>query len=210
MRNVLAGPGLPESEAATVPAARTGARLRRGRRRRGRGVLFKRLATAVAKYWVCKRGPGHAAEARASAATATRRSGRWRACTEQPLLSIWEGSATIALDVLRAMARTPAALGALLDETGPGRRRRRAAGRPRRGRDARAAGPHRAGVARAQGRRGPRAGAAGLAARRHACRGGRRVLRHPPGRWRRPRLRHAAGRRGRRRDHRERHAAPVG
>ncbi|HAM12661.1 MAG TPA: DNA alkylation response protein, partial [Microbacterium sp.] len=26
-------------------------------------VAFRRLATAVAKYWICKRGPGHAYEA---------------------------------------------------------------------------------------------------------------------------------------------------
>jgi putative acyl-CoA dehydrogenase len=38
---------------------------------------------------------------------------------EQPLMSIWEGSGNvIALDVLRALARTPAALGVFFEEIG--------------------------------------------------------------------------------------------
>ena len=60
MRNVLADLCV-ESEAATR-ARRCGSRARTtgGDDRRG---AFARIATAVAKYWVCKRGPGHAAEA---------------------------------------------------------------------------------------------------------------------------------------------------
>ncbi len=84
-------------------------------------MLFKRLATAVSKYWVCKRGPGHAAEAM-ECLGGNGYTEEWplaRVYREQPLLSIWEGSGNvIALDVLRAMARTPAALGVLLDEIG--------------------------------------------------------------------------------------------
>ncbi|HEY1177887.1 MAG TPA: acyl-CoA dehydrogenase family protein, partial [Phytomonospora sp.] len=73
-------------------------------------ALFRRLAGAVAKYWVCKRGPAHAAEALeclggngyVEEAPLAR---RYR---EQPLLSIWEGSGNvIALDVLRALSTSP-------------------------------------------------------------------------------------------------------
>ena len=63
MRNVLADLCV-ESEAATITRHAAGARLRRGprRRRAGRGAL-QRLATAVLKYWICKRAPVHAVEA---------------------------------------------------------------------------------------------------------------------------------------------------
>ncbi|SDK87776.1 putative acyl-CoA dehydrogenase [Glycomyces sambucus] len=83
---------------------------------------FRRLATAVAKYWVCKRGPGHAAEALEclggngyiEEAPLAR---RYR---EQPLLSIWEGSGNvIALDVLRALKTAPETAEAFLAEVAP-------------------------------------------------------------------------------------------
>ena len=73
---------------------------------------FRRLATAVAKYWVCKRGPGHAYEALECLGgngytEAFPLARRYR---EQPLLAIWEGSGNvIALDVLRVLAREPEA-----------------------------------------------------------------------------------------------------
>ncbi|MFG3341054.1 acyl-CoA dehydrogenase family protein [Glycomyces sp. NPDC048151] len=85
-------------------------------------AAFRRLATAVAKYWVCKRGPGHAAEALeclggngyVEEAPLAR---RYR---EQPLLSIWEGSGNvICLDVLRALATAPEAAEAFLAEVAP-------------------------------------------------------------------------------------------
>ena len=56
MRNVLADLCV-ESEAATLTAVRLARAYDRGE------DAFARVATAVAKYWVCKRGPGHAAEA---------------------------------------------------------------------------------------------------------------------------------------------------
>ncbi|MCH7233085.1 acyl-CoA dehydrogenase family protein [Glycomyces sp. L485] len=80
---------------------------------------FRRLATAVAKYWVCKRGPAHAAEALeclggngyVEEAPLAR---RYR---EQPLLSIWEGSGNvICLDVLRALATAPETAEAFIAE----------------------------------------------------------------------------------------------
>lgn len=82
---------------------------------------FRRLATAVAKYWVCKRGPGHAYEALECLGgngytEAFPLARRYR---EQPLLAIWEGSGNvIALDVLRVLAREPEAFDAFFDVVG--------------------------------------------------------------------------------------------
>jgi putative acyl-CoA dehydrogenase len=119
MRGVLADLAL-ESEAATVTAMRL-ARAYDESADDEDAQLFKRLATAVSKYWICKRGPGHAAEA-LECLGGNGYTEEWplaRAYREQPLMSIWEGSGNvIALDVLRAMARTPAATGVFLDEVG--------------------------------------------------------------------------------------------
>jgi putative acyl-CoA dehydrogenase len=82
---------------------------------------FRRLATAVSKYWVCKRGPGHAYEALECLGgngytEALPLARRYR---EQPLLAIWEGSGNvIALDVLRVLAREPEAFEAFFDVVG--------------------------------------------------------------------------------------------
>nr|WP_232333718.1 acyl-CoA dehydrogenase family protein [Agromyces laixinhei] len=82
---------------------------------------FRRLATAVSKYWVCKRGAGHAAEALECLGgngytEAFPLARRYR---EQPLLAIWEGSGNvIALDVLRVLAREPQAFEAFFAEVG--------------------------------------------------------------------------------------------
>jgi len=80
---------------------------------------FIRIATAVGKYWVCKRGPAMAAEALEchggngyveDAILA-------RIYREMPLASIWEGSGNVmCLDVLRAMAREPESVPALQAE----------------------------------------------------------------------------------------------
>ncbi len=76
-------------------------------------AAFRRLATAVMKYWVCKRGPAHAAEALEclggnGITTDWPLEMRYR---EQPVMAIWEGSGSvIALDVLRAIAREPESL----------------------------------------------------------------------------------------------------
>jgi putative acyl-CoA dehydrogenase len=73
-------------------------------------LAFRRIATAVAKYLVCKRGPGHAYEALECLGgngytEAFPLARRYR---EQPVMAIWEGSGNvIALDVLRALAREP-------------------------------------------------------------------------------------------------------
>ncbi|MEA2272961.1 MAG: putative acyl-CoA dehydrogenase, partial [Solirubrobacteraceae bacterium] len=82
---------------------------------------FKRLGTAVAKYYMCKRAPNHAYEALECLGGNgyVEASGMPRLYREAPLASIWEGSGNVmALDVLRALARTPEALGAFFDEVG--------------------------------------------------------------------------------------------
>jgi putative acyl-CoA dehydrogenase len=80
---------------------------------------FRRLATAVSKYWVCKRGPGHAYESLECLGgngytEAFPLARRYR---EQPVMAIWEGSGNvIALDVLRAITREPASVEAFDQE----------------------------------------------------------------------------------------------
>ena len=117
MQSVLADLCL-ESEAATVTALRL-ARAYDLRASDPREAAFARIATAIAKYWVCKRGPGHAAEALECLGGNgyVEESGLPRVYRQQPLQSIWEGSGNIVcLDVLRALAREPESLGALFDE----------------------------------------------------------------------------------------------
>src|SRR5205807_1212446 len=80
---------------------------------------FARVATAVAKYWVCKRGPGHAAEALECLGGNgyVEESIMPRLYRQQPLNSIWEGSGNvICLDVLRALKRNPETVDAFLAE----------------------------------------------------------------------------------------------
>jgi putative acyl-CoA dehydrogenase len=112
MRNVLADLCV-ESEAATLTALRLAGAYDRGE------AAFARVATAVAKYWICKRGPGHAAEALECLGGNgyVEESGMPRLYRQQPLQSIWEGSGNvICLDVLRALRRTPEPLDAFLEE----------------------------------------------------------------------------------------------
>ena len=105
-----------ESEAATITAMRLARAYDVDADDRERA--FRRLATAVSKYWVCKRGPGHAAEALECLGgngyiEDFPLARRYR---EQPLLAIWEGSGNVvALDVLRVLAREPEAFDAFFD-----------------------------------------------------------------------------------------------
>jgi putative acyl-CoA dehydrogenase len=81
--------------------------------------LFKRLATAVGKYWTCKRAPNHAFESLECLGGAgyVEESGMPRLYREAPLASIWEGSGNVmSLDVLRALTRAPRALEVFFDE----------------------------------------------------------------------------------------------
>jgi putative acyl-CoA dehydrogenase len=117
MINVLADLAI-ESEAATAVALRL-ARAYDEAPDDPAADAFKRVATAVAKYHVCKRAPGHAYEALEcfGGNGYVEASGMPRLYREAPLASIWEGSGNVmALDVLRALARTPTALDALLAE----------------------------------------------------------------------------------------------
>jgi putative acyl-CoA dehydrogenase len=81
--------------------------------------LFKRLATAVGKYWTCKRAPNHAYEAMECLGGNgyVEESGMPRLYREAPLASIWEGSGNVmSLDVLRALTRSPRSLEVFLAE----------------------------------------------------------------------------------------------
>jgi putative acyl-CoA dehydrogenase len=120
MLNVLADLAL-ESEAATVAMGRLAAAYDAAAAGDEREAAFKRLATAVVKYWVCKRQPPHAAEALECLGGNgyVEDSIMPRLFRESPLNGIWEGSGNvICLDVLRAIAREPASLEAFLDEVG--------------------------------------------------------------------------------------------
>jgi putative acyl-CoA dehydrogenase len=73
-------------------------------------IAFRRLATAVSKYWICKRGPEHAYEALECLGGNgyTETFPLARRYREQPVMAVWEGSGNvIALDVLRALSREP-------------------------------------------------------------------------------------------------------
>ncbi|MBV9421886.1 MAG: acyl-CoA dehydrogenase family protein [Solirubrobacterales bacterium] len=113
MRNVLADLAI-ESEAATASA------LRVARAYDDSGEApFRRFATAVMKYWVCKRAPAHAAEALECLGGNgfVEDSGMPLLYRDAPLNSIWEGSGNVAaLDVLRAMVKEPDGLPAFLAE----------------------------------------------------------------------------------------------
>jgi putative acyl-CoA dehydrogenase len=124
MRNVLADLCL-ESEAATTLAMRLARAYDEAHADAQAGEdstdaqLFKRLATAVAKYWVCKRAPNHSFEALECLGGNgyVEESGMPRLYREAPLASIWEGSGNvISLDVLRALTRAPRALEVFLEE----------------------------------------------------------------------------------------------
>jgi putative acyl-CoA dehydrogenase len=114
MRNVLADLAI-ESEAATVAAMRVARAYDAGEEE----AAFRRFATAVMKYWVCKRAPAHAAEALECLGGNgfVEDSGMPLLYRDAPLNSIWEGSGNVAaLDVLRAMVKEPEGLPAFLDE----------------------------------------------------------------------------------------------
>ncbi|MBD0282488.1 MAG: acyl-CoA dehydrogenase family protein [Thermoleophilaceae bacterium] len=112
MQNVLADLAI-ESEAATAAA------LRIARSYDEDDAAFRRFATAVMKYWVCKRATGHAAESLECLGGNgyVEESGMPRLLRDSPLNSIWEGSGNVAaLDVLRAMVKEPEGLPAFLAE----------------------------------------------------------------------------------------------
>jgi putative acyl-CoA dehydrogenase len=118
MRNVLADLAL-ESEAATTLTLRLAGAADRAVRGDAAETAFRRIATAVGKYWVTKRGPAFTAEALECLGGNgyVEESGMPRHYREAPVLSIWEGSGNVnALDVLRAVGREPGTAEALFTE----------------------------------------------------------------------------------------------
>ncbi|MFJ8672501.1 acyl-CoA dehydrogenase family protein [Streptomyces sp. NPDC093589] len=118
MRSVLADLAV-ESEAATLLGMRLAAAVDRSQAGDAAEAALRRLALAAGKYWVCKRGSTHAAEALECLGGNgyVEESGMPRLYREAPLLSIWEGSGNVAaLDVLRALSKEPAALDAYFAE----------------------------------------------------------------------------------------------
>jgi putative acyl-CoA dehydrogenase len=117
MQNVLADLAV-ESEAATTMMLRL-ARAYDEAPTDETQAHFARLATAVSKYWVCKRAPGMVYEALEchGGNGYVEDSILPRLLREAPVNSVWEGSGNvICLDVLRAMAREPESLEAFLAE----------------------------------------------------------------------------------------------
>jgi len=114
MRAVLADLAV-ESEAATALMLR----LARAYDQREQEAPFRRIGTAIAKYWVCKRvAPlvGEALECLGGNGY-VEESAMPRLYREAPLNSIWEGSGNvICLDVLRALHKEPQARDALVAE----------------------------------------------------------------------------------------------
>ena len=117
MQNVLADL-IVESQAATL----LGMRLASAFDARYAGEQersFARVATAISKFWLCKRVTPHVAEALECLGGNgyVEESIMPRLYREAPLYSIWEGSGNvICLDVLRALAKEPGALEALVAE----------------------------------------------------------------------------------------------
>jgi len=112
MVNVLADLAI-EGEAATATALRLARAYDEG------DTALRRFATAVCKYWICKRATPHAAEAlECLGGNGYVEEGPMAVMLrDAPLNGIWEGSGNVmALDVLRAMGREPEGLAAFLAE----------------------------------------------------------------------------------------------
>lgn len=107
-----------ESEAATA----LGFRLARGfddASNNETEAAFIRLATPIAKYWICKRQTGHTYEALECLGGAgfVEEGVMPRLFRQSPLNAIWEGSGNvIALDILRAIGREPESLESVRNE----------------------------------------------------------------------------------------------
>jgi putative acyl-CoA dehydrogenase len=117
MQNVLADLCL-DSEAATATAVRLARAFDEG------DHAFRRLATAVAKFWVCKATPPLVAEALECLGGNgyVEESGLPRLYRESPVNSVWEGSGNVnCLDVLRALGREPESREAFVGELERGR-----------------------------------------------------------------------------------------
>lgn len=117
MSNVLADLAV-ESEAATALSMRV-ARAFDEEADGEQQALFARIATPVAKYWLCKRTPNVTAEALECLGGNgfVEESVMPRLYRDAPVNSVWEGSGNVqCLDLLRAVGRAPATLEAYFAE----------------------------------------------------------------------------------------------
>lgn len=117
MQNVLADLIL-ESEASTALSMRMARALDLSNDNDQEKNLV-RIGTAIGKYWICKRTPGHAYESMECIGG----SGVMEDCImprifrESPINTIWEGSGNVqCLDMLRALKKTPETLEAFMNE----------------------------------------------------------------------------------------------
>jgi putative acyl-CoA dehydrogenase len=118
MAGVLADLAL-EYEGAVAAALRLSRAVEEAAAGSAEAAAFRRIAAPVLKYWVCKRTPGHAAEALECLGGSgyMEESRLARAYREAPMLSVWEGSGNVqALDVLWALTHEPGVADALLGE----------------------------------------------------------------------------------------------
>jgi len=116
MQNVLADLAI-ESEAALAITMRVGHAL--DNLADEQQNLYARIATAIGKYWICKRAPNHAYEAMECLGGVgyVEDNIMPRVYREAPVNAIWEGSGNVqCLDVLRAMNKEPAVVDALLTD----------------------------------------------------------------------------------------------
>jgi putative acyl-CoA dehydrogenase len=117
MQNVLADLAI-EAEAALALTLRLARAMDERADDEGAAALA-RIGTALGKYWICKRAPGHVFEALEchGGPGYVEESIMPRLYREAPVNSIWEGSGNVmCLDVLRAMFREEAAVPAVLAE----------------------------------------------------------------------------------------------
>jgi putative acyl-CoA dehydrogenase len=108
-----------ESEAATTLALRLAAAADRAARGEEAEAALLRLMLPAAKHWICKRTPAVIAEALECLGGNgfVEESVMPRLYRDAPLNSIWEGSGNVtALDLLRALARSPGGVEALRAE----------------------------------------------------------------------------------------------
>ncbi|RFF26386.1 MULTISPECIES: acyl-CoA dehydrogenase family protein [unclassified Wenzhouxiangella] len=117
MSNVLADLSI-ESEASMTLAMFLAGQFERASGGDEQAELLARIATPVAKYWVCKRAVGAINEAQECLGGAgyVEESILPRLYREAPVNAIWEGSGNVqCLDVLRAATRDPRSIEALVD-----------------------------------------------------------------------------------------------
>src|SRR5690606_33875122 len=117
MQNVLGDLALA-SEGHTGVAARLSRAVDRSPHERAEAA-FCRIATAIGKYWICKRTPPFVNEAQECLGGIgyVEESSVARLYRQAPLNSIWEGSGNVqCLDVLRAARREPESVEALFAE----------------------------------------------------------------------------------------------